>query len=75
MAAHRYIEFEYERFLVWIEHCPVSNSYNAYIRFITTPGTYGIPIAAKSFGNGVRAEEWILDQLMYPEFVILSLGK
>jgi hypothetical protein len=49
------------------EYCPHSDTYIARIR-----GKENIVLSSRVFGNGVIAEDWLLDMLEYPAFVYLA---
>lgn len=38
---------------------------------IARPGSWPLPLIEKSFGNGVRAEDWILEELSLPKSLLI----
>lgn len=65
-------QIEIGGFVGRIDYKPQSDSYVASIRRAGDSQIFGIVLATAAFGNGVRAEEWILEQMQYPELLLLK---
>ena len=66
-------ELEVDQFHGKVMYESYANTYIAMIFFVTGAAVYRLDFSC--FGSQRRAEDWLVDKLVYPEFLLLTSNK